>query len=128
MAEYELGRRVKTLRKRAELSQPELAERAHLSPSYISRLERGQVNPKTLDLEKVAGALGVSQIELRGDDERMIVERLGEFENDIELRVFVVGLMRKLRERRPETRRLAMAFINSIADAETDAPENASLG
>lgn len=56
------------LRERREvlrLDQEALAERAGMSPAYISRLERGAIpNPKVFDLERVATALGTSVGEL----------------------------------------------------------------
>jgi hypothetical protein len=44
-AKRDLGRRLKTLRKRAALTQEDLAERAGLNPKYISGIERGRENP-----------------------------------------------------------------------------------
>ena len=60
-----LGRRIGYLRKRRRgLSQEELAERAGISPQYVSNIERGNENP-TLDiLFKLADALKVSFGEL----------------------------------------------------------------
>lgn len=58
------GLTVKMLRYRAEMSQEQLAEKAHLHPTYISSLERGQ---RSVGLEKIiniARALGVSPKDL----------------------------------------------------------------
>ena len=55
-----LADRVKRLREQRGLDQDAVAERAHISSAYVSRLERGVVpNPKLLDLEKVARALEI---------------------------------------------------------------------
>jgi transcriptional regulator with XRE-family HTH domain len=55
-----LGTRIKALRKLRKLSQEDLAERAAISPQYVSNIERGKENP-TLDLLfKLADALKVS--------------------------------------------------------------------
>lgn len=55
-----LAERVRTVREQRGLDQDAVAERAHLSSAYVSRLERGVVpNPKLLDLEKVARALEI---------------------------------------------------------------------
>jgi transcriptional regulator with XRE-family HTH domain len=54
-----LGEQVKARRVELDLQQEQLAELAHLSGAYISRLERGMVaNPKIGDLERLASALG----------------------------------------------------------------------
>lgn len=61
------GLTVRMLRYQAELSQEQLAERAHLHPTYISSVERGQ---RSVGLEKIvhiARALGVSPKDLMPD-------------------------------------------------------------
>jgi transcriptional regulator with XRE-family HTH domain len=57
--EKRLGRRVADRRKRARLTQAELAERIGVSTESVSRLERGAVIPSLARLEAVATALGV---------------------------------------------------------------------
>ncbi len=60
-----IGRRVAERRAMLRIEQGELAESAGLSRAYISRLESGAVlNPKLLDLERVASALNTSIIDL----------------------------------------------------------------
>lgn len=65
MNEKELvGKRIQELRKSAKLSQEEIAERADISPNYLSRIERGKENP-TLDmLIKLSRALDVEMWEI----------------------------------------------------------------
>ncbi|MFZ0218375.1 MAG: helix-turn-helix transcriptional regulator [Candidatus Dormiibacterota bacterium] len=55
---YSLSRQVLELRRGKGLSQEDLATRAGLDQSEISKLERGSSNPTRNTLEKVAGALG----------------------------------------------------------------------
>lgn len=55
---------LKTLRLQKKLSQDALAERAGLSVSYVSMLERGQRSPPLDTLEKLAAALGVPNTKL----------------------------------------------------------------
>jgi transcriptional regulator with XRE-family HTH domain len=43
-----IGRRIKRLRSRLGLTQDQLAENVHISPKYLSNIERGKENP-TLD-------------------------------------------------------------------------------
>lgn len=61
------GLTVRILRCHADLSQEQLAERAHLHPTYISSIERGE---RSVGLEKIvaiARALGVSPKDLMPD-------------------------------------------------------------
>ena len=54
------GKRLKELRERADVSQEELADRAHVHWTYLSDLERGQQAP-TLDVvNRLARALDVT--------------------------------------------------------------------
>jgi transcriptional regulator with XRE-family HTH domain len=62
--EKRLGRRVADQRKRARLTQEELAERVGVTTETVSRLERGAVVPSLARLEAVASALGVELVDL----------------------------------------------------------------
>lgn len=54
-----IGRRIQELRKAKRLSQEKVAEKADISPTYLSRIECGRENP-TLDMFiKLANALEV---------------------------------------------------------------------
>jgi transcriptional regulator with XRE-family HTH domain len=59
-----IGENVLTYRETAGLTQKELAERAGLSASYVSRIERGKANPRLLALDRLAQALGANVAEL----------------------------------------------------------------
>ena len=63
-----LGQRVaqnlRAMRLQRKLAQESLAEKAGLSVSYISMLERGQRSPPLDTLEGLAKALGVSPLAL----------------------------------------------------------------
>jgi transcriptional regulator with XRE-family HTH domain len=63
-----VGRNAARLRKEAGLTQEQLAERSGLSQQYISGLERGRRNPTVVTLYELAGALGVSHVELVRED------------------------------------------------------------
>ena len=55
-----LGQRLKTLREQRQLSQVELARKAHLTQPALSRIEVGGVKqPRLAVLERLAKALGV---------------------------------------------------------------------
>ncbi|MDY6429600.1 MAG: helix-turn-helix transcriptional regulator [Bacilli bacterium] len=60
----ELGKRIAYLRKKAFLSQLDLAYLCEISPSYLSDLELGKRNPSILVLSKIASNLKVSLEEL----------------------------------------------------------------
>ena len=59
-----LGRRVHQLRLARGHTLVELASRAGLSHSFLSQLERGLARPSMTSLERIARALGSSQVEL----------------------------------------------------------------
>jgi transcriptional regulator with XRE-family HTH domain len=61
---FELGKRVRALRKKKGLSQEAFADLCGLDRTYVSGIERGVRNPSLVNLEKLANALGVSLSEL----------------------------------------------------------------
>jgi transcriptional regulator with XRE-family HTH domain len=63
-----IGRQIKDLREKAEMSQKDLANTADLDRSYIASIENGQRNVSIVNIEKIATALGVSLKELFSDD------------------------------------------------------------
>lgn len=54
-----LGRHLRSLRQKRHLSQEELAWKADLELSQISRIERGIINTSVSQLYSIAGALGI---------------------------------------------------------------------
>lgn len=56
----ELGRYLRALRRQKNLTQEQLAERARVHPTFISRIEGGRAMPSLDVLARLAGALGVS--------------------------------------------------------------------
>lgn len=60
----ELGKRVRSHRSEAGLSQEDLGEASGLHRTYIGHLERGEINPTLLNILKVAAALGIDASEL----------------------------------------------------------------
>lgn len=53
-----VGVELRNLRKSKGISARELAERADVTPSYLSRLETGRLNPTVATLTKITAALG----------------------------------------------------------------------
>ena len=54
-----LGENIRTLRRREGLSQETLAEKAHLTPNFISMIERGSAHPSIDSMVEIASALDV---------------------------------------------------------------------
>ncbi len=59
-----IGGRIKHFREAAGLTQVQLADKAGLPQSHISRLETGQHSPSSMTLEKIAEALGIPSSKL----------------------------------------------------------------
>jgi transcriptional regulator with XRE-family HTH domain len=66
-----LGEAVRQLREREGLTQEALAFRAGTHPTWISRVESGDRNPRWSSVCKLAEGLGVSMLELVALSERM---------------------------------------------------------
>lgn len=60
----ELAKHIKNIRCEVKISQEELALRADVDRSFLSRLERGLANPSYLTLLRISEALGKSPKEL----------------------------------------------------------------
>lgn len=61
-----VGARIRELRKKAQLSGVELAARAGLNQSYLSKLERGRAGYSAEGIEALANALGVGLADVFG--------------------------------------------------------------
>ncbi len=59
-----IGENLKELRTLSALTQEELAEKAEITPTALSRIERNEAEPRPKTLRKLAAALGVSPAEL----------------------------------------------------------------
>ncbi len=59
-----LGQRLRELRRRRGETLTETAERAGISPQYLSEIERGLKDPSSEVLAAVAGALGATLIDV----------------------------------------------------------------
>ena len=62
-----LGERIRKLRKKARLTQEQLAEAVDVHLNTVSRWENGELIPKTLKLKAIAAALGVTEADLLND-------------------------------------------------------------
>jgi len=78
-----LGKNIKFLRFRRQYSQADLAEKAEISITFLSNIERGLKFPKPAILSQIADGLGVNVYELFKtdlvpDDNRELINRLSE--------------------------------------------------
>ena len=60
----QLGRQIRSIRKKLGMSQEELAFKAGLSPAHLGQIERALKKPTVETVDKIAAALGVSFAEL----------------------------------------------------------------
>jgi transcriptional regulator with XRE-family HTH domain len=64
-----VGSRIRQLRQAKDISARDLADRASLTPSYISRIENGKVSPTVATLGKVVQAMGETFASLFGNSQ-----------------------------------------------------------
>ena len=64
MVDASLGTRIRARRKEISLTQAALAARAGLTEQHMSKIERGEANPKAETLAKLCAALTCSADEL----------------------------------------------------------------
>lgn len=60
MRSEEIGKKIKNLRKKKNMTQQELAEKCGFTNSLLSKIESGQTGSAVATLSKIASALGVS--------------------------------------------------------------------
>ncbi len=70
-----LGRNIAEARRQANLSQLELSELTGLDRSAISRIESGKKKVDSIELVKIAQALGVSELSLLTTEESLVYLR-----------------------------------------------------
>ena len=58
------GARLRQLRKARKMSQEKVALASDLDRSYLGRIERGEINVSLVNIQRIAGALGVEAGEL----------------------------------------------------------------
>jgi transcriptional regulator with XRE-family HTH domain len=114
----ELGRRVRSRRLALGMkSQAALAERAQISPSYISRLESGQAGDKVEELIKVAQALGWKLSQLVGEsDEEFAAEVRRRMPDGSELAISFERLARNVAAQTEAEQAFVKGFIDHLAD------------
>lgn len=63
-SQKQIGRNIKKAREKAKKTQEELAKSAGIHVSYLSRIERGVVNPSVEVLENIAKSLKIKSSEI----------------------------------------------------------------
>jgi transcriptional regulator with XRE-family HTH domain len=64
VAEIDVGERLRTIRLRRKATLRAIADRAGVSESFLSQVERGRASASVASLRRIAGALGVSVADL----------------------------------------------------------------
>lgn len=59
-----LGKKIKTARRKSNMTQAEVAEKADIHVNYFAQIERGEVNPSYEVLEAIAKALKVNSSDI----------------------------------------------------------------
>jgi len=93
-----LARQLKRQRRRARLTQRQLAESANLSPEFVSRIERGVTSPSLETFLRLCRSLGCTPNDLLLPDPTEAVTNFGD----------------RLRGSDPETARRAMHAAEAI--------------
>lgn len=62
----DIGRRLAAARLQRGLSQAAVSRRAKIAPSYLSRIERGRINPTLRTVARIASAIRVPLAEITG--------------------------------------------------------------
>ncbi|MGH2406583.1 MAG: cupin domain-containing protein [Candidatus Limnocylindrales bacterium] len=76
--EIDLGARIRTLRRGAPLTLRQLAERAAVTESFLSQVERGVTSPSIATVQRIARALGLTIAQLFADESTRRLVRRGD--------------------------------------------------
>jgi len=81
----ELGSKLRSLRKDRGLSLVQLCSQAECSPSYLSMVENGKVDPSISRLKKIADALKVTIVDLfqNHKDQKVVIRRTERLRGEI---------------------------------------------
>ena len=89
-----LPKQLQLWRQHEGLTQAQLEERAQLGHNTVSRIERGETHPRTMTLEQLAQALGISFEQLLFSRPRDVSSKL----NQINKRREIIQLIENLTE------------------------------
>lgn len=103
---FDLGKRLKTLRTEAGMSQEKLAWAADITPAFVGQLERNLKSPTAKTLEKLADALNLSVAEIFSDPISL----------DAEQKAAIRQITYQLRDLTAEEMRCVSAIIKQIQE------------
>lgn len=66
-----IGEKIKSLRKQKKMTLQQLAQESDISAGYISKMERGVINPTIKNIQRLCFALGISANELMLDQSKI---------------------------------------------------------
>ena len=69
-----IGKIIKRERKRARLTQKQLAERLGITYPYIGQIERGERHPKIETIQKISDALSVDILNRQREEEELMIK------------------------------------------------------
>ncbi len=97
MVTRKLARRIKDLRIIKNLSQEKLAEKAGVHPTYIGKIERAEMNPSIVFLDKIAKAFSLSLSEFLTfpDDKHIMNAETQDIDSLIRFLQDALGLAKK---------------------------------
>jgi len=95
-----VAQKIRGLRKIKKMSQVLLAEKARLHQTLIGKMERAEINPTIISLEKVARALDISLSELLSfpEDKREIDIDVKTFNKAIEILEYILEEVKQLKK------------------------------
>ena len=85
-----LGKRIKSLRKEAGMSQEELAFKASISPAHLGQIERALKNPTLDTIDSIAKALEIPLSQLFDGAGNFVVTDTSQYEN--KLNAYLTGM------------------------------------
>ena len=103
-----IGKRIKEVRIKLDLTQEELADKAELHPSYIGQVERGSKKVSIQTLDKITRALNIplksiydfSENPCMTEKDLLVAELFGILKNkNIKDRKFLIDIMRRISKR-----------------------------
>jgi transcriptional regulator with XRE-family HTH domain len=70
------GKLIKKIRKSKKITQEDLAEKIEMQTSYISKIERGAVEPRLNTILKLKNALNISGNKIIGEADQNLIDKL----------------------------------------------------
>lgn len=109
--------KIKTFRKKSNLTQKQLAEKSNIAEITIRKYEKGDRIPKLEQLTKIAAALECSPVDLLADDANMFQTWDAEYDSTHMAKdVKTIELLEKYESLNEDGRKAAIDYINYLAE------------